>query len=103
MVLGHIIVKIIEIVCTPVAAVRGPTGLSRLHPGIVTVKSAWIFSALVFVNQQGRIWPGLGDLPHPVPVGAGILRKDENHRLAVVAQISRARRSGAGTDVLVVE
>ena len=85
--MAHVVVKILQIIFTPVAAILGPSGFPGLHPGIKAIESIREFFALVFVDEQRRIRPSLRDLADFVPVSAGILGKNENYGLAVVAQI----------------
>src|SRR5437016_3794517 len=80
MMLSHVGIEVIEIISAPVTAVRRPSCLSGLNPGIVAIEGPRIFVALVLVDQERRIRPRLRNLAHAVPIGAGIFRKDKDYR-----------------------
>src|SRR5437016_13896426 len=103
MMAAHVAVEIFQVIFAPVAAIVGPSALSRLHPGIKAVKRIWEFLILVLIDEQWRVRPALCGLADFVPVGAGVLGKNEDYRLAVVTQIGIARRPRGCADVLIVE
>src|SRR5207302_5672287 len=91
MMAAHVAVEVFQVIFAPVAAIVGPSAFSRLHPGIKTVKCIWEFLILVLIDEQWRVRPSLRGLAGFVPVSAGVLGKNKDHRLAVVTALRIAR------------
>src|ERR1700688_4810530 len=99
MLVAHGFVEIVEIPFAPIASVRRPSLLSGLHPGIgASNRSDRLRRRLVLVNQVRRGLPSAAMLSDTIPVHVPMFRKNENHGMAVVREISAMMR-GVGADV----
>src|SRR5215510_7675667 len=84
MMLGHVVVEILQVVLTPIAAIARPAAIAGLHPGIKAIEGIEKPAALDLVDEQRRIGPASGRLTHAIPVSAGVFGKDKDHRLTLI-------------------
>src|SRR5258708_17297395 len=97
MLIFHGLVKIFEILTTPIAAIGGPPRASRLNPGIRSREVIrLIVGRLILIDQQRWRLPTIAMLANEVPIHVSALGKDEEQRTAVVGEIGLpVRRRGA--------
>lgn len=85
----HLLIKGLEVLLAPFAAVWTPSFRSRMHPGIETVKGARILRGrFVFVNQEWRRFPTIDLLTHATPIGVAALWKDKDHGPPLISEVS---------------
>src|SRR5262249_3199623 len=91
MVVAHVLVEVIQVLLSPIAAVVRPPLLPGLDPSVHSSEIRSVLRRrLVFVDQDWRGLPRLAVLDNAIPVNMALFRKDEDHRMAVVCQISTA-------------
>ena len=100
----HRDIEALQVIFSPVASVGRPALAAGTHPGIEAVKIFRMATAECLRHQQRTVGfcPGVHCLPDLVRIGAGVLRKNENRRPAVVAKVGVARRARLRCDVPIV-
>src|SRR5579872_1204757 len=87
----HLLVEVFQVVFAQVTAVSRPPSGSRLHPRIETSKiRSELCGGIVLIEKKRRTLPGAAMFHNAVPIDTPTLRENENHRMAVVCQISAA-------------
>src|SRR5579872_807782 len=98
----HFLVKALEILFSPLAAVRRPAFRTGMNPCIFAVKHlSVLFGRLVLVDQQWRLVPCIHGLTDSVPIRVSPLREDEDHWAIAIEHIGIAGRS-RGTNIVPV-
>src|ERR1700678_4802631 len=84
----HRFVEILEILLSPIAAIRGESVRAGMDPGVGSRKIiAYFWRRFVLVDQQRRRHPVAAMFADAIPVDMAVLRENENQRSPLVGEI----------------
>ena len=83
----HLVVKVAQVLLSPVAAVLRPTLFARVNPGVEAVKRVRVLTGKVLLDEKGGRIPFVNHRAHLVPVGMAAFRENKDNRSPVERQV----------------